>query len=696
MATSNAIFQAPNARPADAAVTVYKIHKNGRVDPASPSKRSASLRAGVGILVDDGPSASIPDAIPGHPQNLIPASRNDSPFKISIPNHPSIIDGDLVRLILDNVPIDVASVEPAEVGTGYIREFPADLAHGVHQVTYELEDAGGNVIRGNPSIHLRIDREAPGGELMPRLIFAEDVIREGVTLDKLVAGTSGGLVLTVLLPDYYGMEDGDVVKPHYRAVPGGGEMLIVSAQKAVPPGGAGLDLELEIPLAELQTMNDGVRYFGYTLTDVAGNLSSGRADDVAVGILVSDAPVDGDLDLPDIALFSDDGLISEADARTPVHVKIPEIPKAAAGDEVIFYLGTSSTPRLRINTPDLGNPFVLEFDLPYAFVANGGGTGAPQQYTAQGYYEIYRGPAKMATSGPNPVPVDITIPAGPDIDPSTPENDLLRVVTVEADSGAVDIIDNADLQHNAKVLVPYFADSTATPPVDSDYLQADDVITVYWGGTALAERKTILAGDTTAKIPLEITATSAEMKAIGPGVKAVHYTVARTTSGTPSVINEALSFAKDVQVISLDLLPGGPGGLPAGEFTERRLAQNSLNKAQLQDGTPFRVLLDYENVAERDKISLTLQGYEGFTGAGTETPNTKLELDYTLTRDDIQLPGGPVKHHDFQIPASYFSKKWVNEPVGQGSVTAVYSIENAYGTGAPSASVFVRCYALDL
>lgn len=108
------------------------------------------------------------------------------------------------------------------------------------------------------------------------------------------------------------------------------------------------------------------------------------------------------------------------------------------------------------------------------------------------------------------------------------------------------------------------------------------------------------------------------------------------------------------------------------------------------------MLLDYANVAEGDKISLTLQGYEGFTGAGTETPNTKLELDYTLTRDDIQLPGGPVKHHDFQIPASYFSKKWVNEPVGQGSVTAVYSIENAYGTGGPSTSVFVRCYALDL
>ena len=302
----------------------------------------------------------------------------------------------------------------------------------------------------------------------------------------------------------------------------------------------------------------------------------------------------------------------------------------------------------------------------------------------------------MATSGPNPVLVDITIPAGPDPDPDTPENDLLRVVTVEADSGAVDIIDNADLQHDAKVLVPYFADTTAIPPADSDYLQADDVITVYWGGTALADRKTILAGDIAAKTPLEITATSAEMKAKGPGVKAVHYTVARATPGTPSATNEALSFAKDVQVISLDLLPGGPGGLPAAEFTERRQPGNSLNKTQLQDGTPLQVLLDYANVAEGDKISLTLQGYEGFTGAGTETPNTKLELDYTLTRDDIQLPGGPVKHHDFQIPVSYFSKKWVNEPVGQGSVTAVYSIENAYGTGGPSTSVFVRCYALDL
>jgi hypothetical protein len=696
MATSNAIFQAPNARPADAAVTVYKIHKNGRVDPASPSKRSASLRAGVGILVDDGPSASVPDAIPGHPQNLIPASKNNSPFKISIPNHPSFGDGDLVRLILDNVPIDVPDVDPVEVGVGYIREFPADLAHGVHQVTYELEDGGGNVVKGYPPIPLRIDRQAPGGQLMPQLIFAEDVIREGVTLDKLVEGTSGGLVLKVLLPDYYGMEDRDVVKPHYRAVPGGSELVIVSAQKEVPPGGAGEDLELEIPLAALQDMRDGVRYFGYTLTDLAGNLSSGRADEVAVGILVSDAPVDGDLGLPDIELFSDDLLISEADARTPVHVKIPEIPKAADGDEVIFYLGTSSTPRLRINTADLGQPFVLEFDLPYDFVANGGGTGVPQRYTAQGYYEIYRGPAKMATSGNNPVLVDITIPAGPDPVPGTPENELLRLVTVVADSGAVNIIDNADLQEDAKVMVPYYADSAGSPAVDNDYLLVNDVITVYWAGTALANRKTILAGDIAARLPLEITATSAEMTTEGPGLKAVHYTVSRATSGTPSATNEALSFAQDVQVISLDLLPGGPGGLPAGEFTERNPSRNSLNKAQLQDGTPFRVLLDYGNVAEDDEISLTLQGYYGLTGAGTETPNTTLALNYTLTRDDLPVSGGPVKYHDFLIPASYFSGKWVNEPVGQGSVTAVYSVENAYGTGGPSASVFVRCYALDL
>ncbi|MBD8595946.1 hypothetical protein IFT75_21265 [Pseudomonas sp. CFBP 8758] len=696
MGTSNAIFQAPSARPTDAAVTVYKVHKKGRLDPTSPSKRSASLRAGVGILVDDGPSPSVPDAISGHPQNLIPANKNNSPFRISIPNHTSIVVGDVVRLILDNVPIDVPAVDAAEVGNGYIREFDATLAHGVHQVTYELEDGGGNVIRGNPPIPLRIDREAPGGTLMPPLIFAQDVEDEGVTLDKLVAGTSGGLVLKTLLPDYYGMEDGDIVKPHYRLLAAGSELLIVSAEKVVPVGGAGEDLELEIPLAALQAMNDGERYFGYTLTDVAGNVSRGRADDVALIILVSSAPVDGDLDLPDIALFSDNGLISEADARTPVHVKIPEIPKSVDGDEVIFYLGTSSTSRLRISTADLGKPFVLEFDLPFDFVANGGGTGSPQRYTAEGYYEVYRGTVKMATSGANPVLVDITIPAGPDPVPGTPENELLRVVTVEADSGAVDIIDNADLQEDAEVIVPYYADSTATPPGDVDYLQANDVITVYWGGTALANRRTILASDLAAKSPLKITATSAEMKAKGPGIKAVHYTVARATSGTPSATNVALSFAKDVQVISQDLLPGGPSGLPAGEFTERRQAQNSLNKAQLQDGTPFRVLLDYDQVAEGDEITLTLQGYYGLAGSGVETPNMKLDLSYTLTRDDIQLPGGPVKHHDFLIPATYFSKKWVNEPVGQGSVTAVYSIENAYGTGGPSASVSVRCYALDL
>lgn len=695
MAMSKSTLKNSGQSVAGAPVKVYKTHKAGRPGSTGQAPR-AMKRNSAGILVEFGPPPQVPDAITGHPENLIPANLNNAPFKIFIPNHTSMGAGDLVRLILDGADIPVGDIESAEVGVGYTRELSATLAHGRHNVTYELEDGGSNVVRGDPLIILRIDRQGPGGVLMPMLTFAPEVIQQGVTLDKLEPNATGDMVLKVMLPDYFDMEDRDIVQPYYRAVPGGSQLVITTARTEVPVGGAGSDLEIEIPLTALQAMNDGVRYFGYTLTDLAGNVSTGRADEAAIGILISDAPVDADLSLPEIALFSDDNVISEADARTPVHVRIPEIPKAAPGDEVIFYLGTSSTTKLRIDAADIGQPFVLEFDLPYDFVASGGGTSAPQQYTAQGYYEIYRGPAKMATSGANPVDVNIIIPAGPDPDPDTPQNDLLRVVTVEADSGAIDIIDNADLQKDATVIIPYFADSTAVPPADSDYLQANDVISVYWNGIALTQRKTILAGDITAKVPLEITATSAEMQAGGAGNKLVHYTVTRAVSTTPPLSNEALAFAKQVQVISLDLLPGGPGGLPAGEFTERNVARNSLNKAQLQDGTPLRVLLDYDNVAEDDIINLTLQGYEGLTGAGTPTPAMTLDLSYTLTRDDLPLPGGPVKYHDFQIPASYFSKKWVNEPVGQGSVTAIYSIDNSYGTGGPSTSVFVRCYALDL
>ncbi|WP_296246583.1 hypothetical protein [Pseudomonas sp. UBA4194] len=638
----------------------------------------------------------MPEAIPGHPQNLIPASKNNAPFKIAIPFHTSMSDGDAIQLMLDDAPVNVPPLEVAELGGEFVREFPADLAHGIYNVTYEVKDPGGNVVAGTPQIKLRIDRVAPGGTRMPTLVFAPEVIAQGITRDKLVPNASGDPVLKVTLPDYFGMEDFDEVKPHYRATSGGAELIIAGAQKIVPAGGAGTDLELEIPLAGLQAMNDGVRWFGYTLTDLAGNISSGRADEVELAVVISDAPVDADLALPDIALFSDDGLISEADARTPVRVRIPQIPKALGGDEVIFYLGTSSTSRLRIDTADLAKPFVLEFDLPYDFVANGGGTGSPQRYTDEGYYEIYRGVTHMASSGANPVAVDITVAPGPDPNPGTPENELLRVLTVVADSGATDIIDSTDLEKDAKVIIPFFAD-TATPPGDNDYLRERDVITVYWNGVALADRYTIAAGDELAKLDLQVTATSAEMKAGRPGMRPVHYTVTRAVSTTPPVNNVALAFAKDVQVISMDLLPGGPGGLPAAEFTERTPASNSLNKAQLEDGTPFRVLLDYANVAVGDKIKLTLQGYYGMTGSGTPTPNTTLVLDYDLTEDDMQhLPGGPVKVHDFDIAVSYFSKKWVLEPVGRGSVTAVYSIDGEYGEGGPSTSIFVRIYAVDL
>lgn len=140
-----------------------------------------------------------------------------------------------------------------------------------------------------------------------------------------------------------------------------------------------------------------------------------------------------------------------------------------------------------------------------------------------------------------------------------------------------------------------------------------------------------------------------------------------------------------------DRLPGGAGGLPEGEFAERN-ASNGLNKALVQSGggTPFRVGLDYLNVALNDRITLRLQGHDNLQGTGAETPNTAHSDVYVVQEEDLPTEEEPVKFHDFLIPTSYFAGKWHSQVQGRGSVVGSHTIANAEGAAqAPSVMVIV-------
>jgi len=607
---------------------------------------------------------------------LLPASAANRDIAVEIPYPDFIGEGDKVTLYLNDTAYPVEAIGATDQRPRTTRMLPNSaanlIAEGSHTVTVQLVDFIGTTFNGVPAQPLRIDRTPPGGEFLPQIEFDKDAVEHGVTHPSLIGG-----YLLAKVPDWFGMEDFDIIEPYYTQNPLTGiQLTISSAYTQIPAGGASKDVEVKIPAAALTAIGDGPVWFGVVLRDQAGNASGPRLQQVPLTLILKGAPVDRDLSAPIIALFDDGKLIDEADARHPVEVQIPGFVKAKGGDTIVFYLGNAHTQPIPIDADEIGDSPILSFDLSYALFQEAG-DGA-KQYSADAYYKLYRGTALLATSPrPNLIEVDITTPGGTDPNPETPENENLRRATAQGASGTVNHITQEDISKNATVFVPWYAVNEASENVE--YFKDGDTVSVQWGNRALAATHNINQTDLTNKIDLELIATSAEMIERGGGNIQVSYTVSRKQQTGP--VNASLSPVQSVVVISTALLPGGLSGLDAGKFTEENEYEALNREAVVSDGgTPWRLILAYENVAEGDAISLTLQGYYELNGSGDETPNTTLTLNYTVVATDLpENNGGRSQHHDFLIETAYFAGKWDRFPTGRGSVTANYTIRNVYG-----------------
>lgn len=645
---------------------------------AAPGGLSTPLPLTDSGQVQDDEQQTSPAYLPAslNDQGLVSKVNSERDIVVHIPYEDYFYDGDLMTLFLDDTPYAVAELGAGDSQPWITRVLPNSgtdlLEEGRYTVTYQVEDFAETKFIGAPRQPLRIDRTAPGGTTLPLIAFAEDAVEHGVTVHSLVDG-----FLVASVPDWYGMEDLDIIEPYYAEDPFDGAALYISAANTtVPLGGAGKDIEVKIPEAELRKIGDGPVWFGIVLRDQAGNVSTTRLQPIPLTLILEGAPIDTDLSAPIIARHDDDDLINEADARHPVEIQIPCFDKAEAGDTIIFYIGDAPTQPIPIDASEVANNPVLIFDLDYAlFVEAGAGA---ERYTVDAYYELYRGTALLATSPrPNAIDVDITTPGGIDPNPETPENENLRSAKAVGKSKQDNYIDQDDILTDATVSVPWFA--KAEDGTDRTYLAEGDILTVKWGAVTLADTHTVNKTDLTNEQPLEFIAEPSEMASGGVNQILISYTVSREQAIGPT--NTSLSPSQTVTVVSAALLPGGPAGLVTGSFTEAN-AQNALNKAMVQSngGTPFRVMLDYDNAAVGDRITLTLQGYYGLDGSGLTTPGTDLVLPpdppYRVTAEDL---GGAAKYHDFLIETAYFAGKWDVLPIGRGSVTAKYIIENDFG-----------------
>ena len=374
--------------------------------------------------------------------------------------------------------------------------------------------------------------------------------------------------------------------------------------------------------------------------------------------------------LPDVIAGNGEGLLLRADADRDVLVYIPYESFFHKGDQLMLVLDGNPVPVDPINPSD----------EPPAIVRRLPGPLAEGRHTVN--YEVLDENYETHSGFPEqPLRIDRTAPGG------------TAVASLEFSQQVIDHgVTPGDLV--ADLL-------TATLPAWAGMEEGDWIEPYYQSDPLSGSNSTLssayrqvqsdeLGGTLTIGIALE------QLLAMGDGVRWFGY-VLRDLAGNASAIRPpaaplTLMLAGNPE----DRLPGGAKGLAEGDFAEKN-ASNALNKALVQSGggTPYRVKLDYLNVALDDRISLQVQGYDSLEGTGAQTPDTYFSDLYVLREEDLPTEEEPDKFHDFLIPTSYFASKWTTPVQGRGSLMGHHRIENTAGA-AQAPAVMVRVAVADL
>jgi hypothetical protein len=469
----------------------------------------------------------------------------------------------------------------------------------------------------------------PGRDSLAALSFDPRVIAFGVTPDTLVDDGSGNLYLPATVKGYATAATGDWIQ--------GGiddDEALLSDLYEVHEDEVGKDFVLRFPAALLEAVDGAVHRFSYLIADRAGNVSL-LATGVDLPVRLSD-PI-GDLAPPALPLFTDDGLIDDADARAPVWVDIPRYATASTGDEIVVRWGDIALPPVTITNP-VPAPVLVSVATPYSTLQRD-----PSRFRVDVSYEVRRAGAGMVSPALTDVLVDLTLPGGPDPDPGTPVHEnLARPWVIGAVTGTRNVIGPGDAEQPAVATIPGFQ---VTPPATAAFI-AGDTVQLSWNMAPVGSPYTVRPEDVGKEISISVP--SSVLKSGGTGTAAMHYAAVRLVQDDDGneVPNTALSPMQDVEVTLADDLPGGPRGLPDGDFTEKNRF-NAINRqaAESGGGTPFRIPL-YLNKKLGDIIEMSWVQYRSIDGSGTPIEPTRYTARHTVSPEDV------ATEWDFPIPTS--------------------------------------------
>jgi|GEM_PF-3861534 len=626
---------------------------------------------------------SVPGAVeaPGYPRYIVDNSKGQAsePVAIEIPWNEDFLPAfgsypaDTVQLLLDGRPygeVHHITEQEADAAAPFTIMLPLapgdgfDQDHQAYQLQYVANWAVGEGSETSISSLIFIDRVAPGGELNGQVVLPSVGDDRVVSADRL----DNQRRLVGRVPSYTGEWQGDTITPYiFKA---GLYTDLTESSVQLPPGTVPPVVNLYYPEAALIAAGDGVALLGYKVKDLAGN-ESVYSEGTVVILLLADVPQPGDLLAPLVPLFSDDGIINDADARN-LEVLIPAYPHPAPNDYIQLYWGNRSVGGGSIE--DTTADPIKTFRVSYETVRD----YAPNPYRADVTYQVIRSGASLGTSPPLEVLVNTALPGGPDPDPGTPEHGNLALPNARGEgSSDLNVITAGQYGKDAQITVPW-PSATSDPAVN---FAVDDLVTVRWGSIALPSPPyRISSADVTARLPLNFTLTGAQMLQEGAGTIPLSYEVARrfpAAGGIPEHTNTAYSGVQDVIVVGTDELPGGGAELPRGNWV-RLNTNGALNFENTRNGARYRISLTYVNAAPRDVLKLYFQGYQR-TSSTITLPNTYYEDTHTVGQGDMDNTW-----YDFLVPESMFTT--VNFPGAVNNVKVKYDVTNSAGTGVSATS----------
>lgn len=617
----------------------------------------------------------IPDALSN---GTIPVDKLTAPLLVNAPLWDQAGSGDTYWLLLITPGEEPKVVDTLELVDPIPPIIPlhipvdilASLAEGVHFVRFAVYTIGFDLL---PSLEyiMVIDRSAPGGPILPAIVFDPDIEENGLTLEKLLAMPDQKLHGTV--PNYQGAATGDVISLKMRLRPDGPEVeagtVIVSDPRQ--------QILVTYDRDTLERIDGwGTVDFYYYLADEAGNRAPNPAPPKPITMWIKGGPV---VILPPlIPGFDTDGVVTDVDARPYLLVRIPAYePEPRVGDRFIVHVGNRALETPPLEAGDIGNDPVLDVEFPYQNLFQSADEPLDDVFDVDVWYDIVRSGVSVA-GPPKHIEFNLEISGGIDPDPYTPENEALGRASIEgASGGPVNIVKPGDTLLDAIVTVPWL--NQRTPPQPS--FKAGDEIQLYLDSDKAGQAYRVTDNDVRNGDDLKLTMPSADMLT-HVGTPGLWYEATRVLMTVPPQSVTAIAPTQRITIQSLDDLPGGGKPLlPAKWLAGLRHdpAQIKWDDIDNDDGTNLR-LYAYTNIIAGDTLSIAFEGHKETDPRSDPIPGTLHELVYTILpgdllekEDDSVNPPVKARYIDIHIPRAKL------EPIEYGSATFDYTAQNTSG-----------------